>query len=181
MGNDISKGTGRATGRVVDGRAGWDADRKADGSAAGRGRRAVHNAFRDIGTGRYHFKLDDRIAAEMVKAYLRTMEVQEAICVLQGIVDPRVIQLDFSRGHTGCQKALWTDVNGIRLAELIDRAKGIMAEENRDWIAEDRIQKKTQQYLEEGFRELSGEKFVSSMPVEFAEFITDCYLCLKHN
>ncbi|MFQ7213012.1 MAG: hypothetical protein ACLRPN_09770 [Blautia massiliensis (ex Durand et al. 2017)] len=56
-----------------------------------------------------------------------------------------------------------------------------MAEENRDWIAEDRIQKKTQQYLEEGFRELSGEKFVSSMPVEFAEFITDCYLCLKHN
>ena len=26
MGNDISKGTGRATGRVVDGRAGWDAD-----------------------------------------------------------------------------------------------------------------------------------------------------------
>lgn len=128
MGNDISKGTGRATGRVVDGRAGWDADRKADGSAAGRGRRAVHNAFRDIGTGRYHFKLDDRIAAEMVKAYLRTMEVQEAIRVLQGIVDPRVIQLDFSRGHTGCQKALWTDVNGIRLAELIDRAKGIMAE-----------------------------------------------------
>ena len=82
MGNDISKGTGRATGRVVDGRAGWDADRKADGSAAGRGRRAVHNAFRDIGTGRYHFKLDDRIAAEMVKAYLRTMEVQEAILSL---------------------------------------------------------------------------------------------------
>lgn len=52
---------------------------------------------------------------------------------------------------------------------------------DEDWIAEDRIQKKTQQYLEEGFRELSGEKFVSSMPVEFAEFITDCYLCLKHN
>ena len=56
------------------------------------------------------------------------------------------------------KNALWTDVNGIRLAELIDRAKGIMAEENRDWIAEDRIQKKTQQYLEEGFRSCLGGK-----------------------
>jgi hypothetical protein len=28
---------------------------------------------------------------------------------------------------------------------------------------------------------LSGERYVAAMPVEMAEFITDCYLYLKNN
>lgn len=158
--------------------------------------------IRQINMEQYDFTLSDLLVAEAVKAYLMGMDIREAAEALKKIVDPRVIQVDFAAVNSAARpdapsrsgseaagmlhplkhipQSLWADINGAELALLIDSASRSMARENKKWLPEDDTMKRVQAYLDDVFRNLSGQKYVNFMPVEMAAFITDCFLVLKY-
>lgn len=85
---------------------------------------------------------------------------------MRGIVEPRVLKLDFEGSGRGTT-LLKTDIDGKKLAELTDTAVDFSSSCLREHgvdvallIAAGRI---------------DGKHFVETMSVEFLEFLTDCY------
>ena len=75
-------------------------------------------------------------------------------------------------------------LDGKRLATLIDTARAAAAISAESWQkqADESPIKKAIDYVKDDLLvNLSGERYVAAMPVEMAEFITDCYLYLKNN
>ena len=111
----------------------------------------------------YGFKLPDLTVAVMVKSYLRWMSPEDAKETLNNIV--------FS--HRSEYK-----LDGKELACLIDDAKTAAMMDTAAWQAQEgeHLLERVILYLRnESFPIVEGEKYTETMPVAFAEFITDCW------
>ena len=111
----------------------------------------------------YGFKLPDLTVAVMVKSYLRWMSPEDAKETLNNIV--------FS--HRSEYK-----LDGKKLARLIDDAKTAAMMDTAAWQAQEgeHLLERVILYLRnESFPIVEGEKYTETMPVAFAEFITDCW------
>ena len=111
----------------------------------------------------YGFKLPDLTVAVMVKSYLRWMSPEDAKETLNNIV--------FS--HRSEYK-----LDGKKLARLIDDAKTAAMMDTAAWQAQEgeHLLERVILYLRnESFPIVEGKKYTETMPVAFAEFITDCW------
>ena len=111
----------------------------------------------------YGFKLPDLTVAAMVKSYLSWMKPEDAKETLDNIV--------FS--HRSEYK-----LDGKELACLIDDAKTAAMMDTAAWQAQEgeHLLERVILYLRnESFPIVEGEKYTETMPVAFAEFITDCW------
>ena len=139
--------------------------------------------LRSVRAEDYGFKIVDMTVAAMLKAYLQQMAVDAVPEQLGRIVSPGVRSM---RGGTvkglGREKEAWVTIDGAELAALIENAKAAATISANEWQAQkgERLLKKVIEYMRDDvFPGLSGEKYVASMPVEMAEFITDCWLALE--
>ena len=111
----------------------------------------------------YGFKLPDLTVAVMVKSYLRWMSPEDAKETLNNIV--------FSHRSE-------YQLDGKELARLIDDAKTAAMMDTAAWQAQEgeHLLERVILYLRnESFPIVEGEKYTETMPVAFAEFITDCW------
>ena len=111
----------------------------------------------------YGFKVSDLTVAAMVKSYLSWMKPEDAKVILDNIV--------FS--HRSEYK-----LDGKELARLIDDAKTAAMMDTAAWQAQEgeHLLERVILYLRnESFPIVEGEKYTETMPVAFAEFITDCW------
>ena len=111
----------------------------------------------------YGFKLPDLTVAVMVKSYLRWMSPEDAKETLNNIVS----------SHRSEYK-----LDGKELARLIDDAKTAAMMDTAAWQAQEgeHLLERVILYLRnESFSIVEGEKYTETMPVAFAEFITDCW------
>ena len=111
----------------------------------------------------YGFKLPDLTVAAMVKSYLRWIKPEDAKETLNNIVS----------SHEPEYK-----LDGMELARLINDAKTAAMTNAVGWQAQGGEQLLEHVILflrNESFPIMKGEKYVETMPVAFAEFITDCW------
>ena len=111
----------------------------------------------------YGFKLPDLTVAAMVKSYLRWMSPEDAKETLNNIVS----------SHETKYK-----LDGMELARLINDAKTAAMMDTAAWQAQEgeHLLERVILYLRnESFPIVEGEKYTETMPVAFAEFITDCW------
>ena len=111
----------------------------------------------------YGFKLPDLTVAVMVKSYLKWMKPEDAKETLDNIVS----------SHRSEYK-----LDGKELARLIDDAKTAAMMDTAAWQAQEgeHLLERVILYLRnESFPIVEGEKYTETMPVAFAEFITDCW------
>ena len=111
----------------------------------------------------YGFKLPDLTVAVMVKSYLKWMKPEDAKETLDNIVS----------SHRSEYK-----LDGKELARLIDDAKTAAMMDTAAWQAQEgeHLLERVILYLRnESFSIVEGEKYTETMPVAFAEFITDCW------
>ena len=111
----------------------------------------------------YGFKLPDLTVAVMVKSYLKWMKPEDAKETLDNIVS----------SHRSEYK-----LDGKELACLIDDAKTAAMMDTAAWQAQEgeHLLERVILYLRnESFPIVEGEKYTETMPVAFAEFITDCW------
>jgi len=143
-----------------------------------------------LDTSRYAFNTADMSVAEMIKGYLRTLTLESQNAVLDCIVSRQMHEIDVNAVEgviptirsAGIQQQEWIHIDGDGLAVIIDTAAKEMADENQAWRAEkgERLLKNTIGYLREDYTaNIDGEKYVAAMPVEMAEFITDCWLAVR--
>lgn len=137
--------------------------------------------LRDVHADEYGFETEDLTIAVLIKAYLQQVKpetVPELLC--------RIVSLGVrsTRGGTvkkrGLDKKQWITINSSELAVLIDDAKEAAVFYADTWQAQEdeKLLKKLIDYMREVLPVLSGAKYVPSMPVEMAEFITDCWLAV---
>ena len=131
----------------------------------------------------YGFKIGDMTVAAMIKAYLQQIAVDTVPEQLGRIVSPGVRNIRGGKvKDLGLEREAWVPIDGAAMAALIDNARETAAISASEWKAQkgERLLKKTIEYLRDDvFPGLSGKKYVASMPVEMAEFITDCWLALE--
>ena len=111
----------------------------------------------------YGFKVSDLTVAAMVKSYLSWMKPEDAKVILDNIVS----------SHRSEYK-----LDGKELARLIDDAKTAAMMDTAAWQAQEgeHLLERVILYLRnESFPIVEGEKYTETMPVAFAEFITDCW------
>ena len=111
----------------------------------------------------YGFKVSDMTVAAMVKSYLSWMKPEDAKETLDNIVS----------SHRSEYK-----LDGKELARLIDDAKTAAMMDTAAWQAQEgeHLLERVILYLRnESFPIIKGEKYTETMPVAFAEFITDCW------
>lgn len=108
---------------------------------------------------KYELSEKDMIVAAMVKGYLSTKP--EVLC-------------EIVKTQGGSQYR----IDGSKLATLIDHAKIAAATSAREYKAQDSDDtfKAAVAFIrEETLPRLCGKQYVETMPVAFAEFITDCW------
>ena len=130
----------------------------------------------------YGFSIGDMAVAAMIKAYLQEMKAEAVPETLGRIVSANVLPLS---GGTVRSRELpreaWYTLDGAELATLIDCAKFAAQVDAARWQAQqgERLLKKTVEYIRDDvFPGISGKRYVETMPVEMAEFITDCWLAV---
>lgn len=136
--------------------------------------------LRDVHADEYGFKIVDLTVAALIKAYLQQLKSEEAKEQLSRIISPGMKTL---RGSTVKKRRLltenWNAINGKALAELIDDARAAAAISAMEWKAQEgeQLLEQTIEFMRDNlFPMLSGEKYIRTMPVEMAEFLTDCWL-----
>lgn len=116
---------------------------------------------------KYNFNAYDTVVALALTQYLKTLPQPRT--VLRRIVDPKVIPLDGGAGVP-----LKTDVDGVALAELLNRAmewmKRGLPESASEPLEADLVDGLVA--ATEGF---DGKAYVQSMDAGFAEFLWDLY------
>ena len=137
--------------------------------------------LRDVHADDYGLKTEDLTVAVLIKAYFQQAASEPAPERLARIVSPGVRA---TRGGTvkkrGLDKKQWITINSSELAALIDDARAAALIYAEVWQAQEdeKLLKKTIDYMRDVLPVLSGKKYVPSMPVEMAEFITDCWLAV---
>ena len=108
---------------------------------------------------KYKLSEKDIMMAVMVKGYLST--------------EPKVLR-EIVKIQDGSQYR----IDGFKLASLIDLAKKAAAASVREYKApdsDDTFKAAVAFIMEEALLRLSGKQYVETMPMAFAEFITDCW------
>lgn len=136
--------------------------------------------LRDVHADEYGFNITDLTVAAMIKSYLQTMKVEVVPEELRKIVSPEMQGL---RGGTvkGWKLAAeqWSGIDRDALAVLIDDARTAATISAMEWPAQpgENLLERTIEFMRDDlFPVLDGKEYVASMPVEMAEFITDCWL-----
>lgn len=131
----------------------------------------------------YGFEIGDLLVAALIKAYLQEINPDSVAEGLSRIVFYDVLEL---AGGTVKSRELpkekWYRLNERKLSELIDSAKSMAEREIRQWHAKknERVLNTTINYIRnEIFPSVDGKKYVETMPIEMAEFITDCWLAVS--
>ena len=137
----------------------------------------------DVHAHEYGFKIVDLMVAMLIKAYLQLLKPEVAKEQLSRIISPGVKTL---YGSTVKKRGLlpedWSDINGKALAELIDDARAAATISAMEWKAqegEQALEHAIELMRDNLFPMLSREKYVETIPVEMAEFLTDCWLALS--
>lgn len=142
---------------------------------------------------KYGLELVDQAVATMIKAYIQeesaapldgivssclTIQAMPILQEKQDIIFPTVKAL-------GIDRSVWIEINGEKLAELIDVAIPFAKAEVERWeLAPEDLKYSVgksimaaKEYLQKDvLADLDGKKYVESMPEGMAEFVTDCWL-----
>lgn len=105
-----------------------------------------------------------------MKGYLRQMPEEEALCKIEEIIEPKVIQL---AGEDGAPMPVQSIIEGAKLAAFIDEAVADAVkrmQQDKGDVA---------QIAVEMLREVDGKQVVETMSPEFVSFIQDAYRSLK--
>lgn len=136
--------------------------------------------LRDVHADEYGFTITDLTVAALIKAYLQTMKVEAVPEELSRIVSP---EMRGPCGGTVKKRRLaaerWSEIDREALADLIDTARAAATISAMEWQAQpgEKLLGRAIEFMrDELFPALDGKKYVASMPVEMAEFITDCWL-----
>lgn len=136
--------------------------------------------LRDVHADEYGFSITDLTVAALIKAYLQTMKVEAVPEKLSLIVSPEMRDL---RGGSvkGRRPAAeqWSGIDREALAALIDTARAAATISAMEWQAQpgEKLLGRTIEFMRDDlFPALDGKQYVTTMPVEMAEFITDCWL-----
>ena len=136
--------------------------------------------LRDVYADKYGFNITDLTVAAMIKAYLQSMKVEVVPEELRKIVSPEMRTL---RGGSVKERKMeveqWSGIDRDVLAALIDDARAAATISATEWKAqpEEKLLERTIEFMRDDlFPALDGKNYVESMPVEMAEFITDCWL-----
>ena len=136
--------------------------------------------LRDVHVDEYGFNITDLTVAAMIKAYLQSLRVDVVPEVLRKIVSPEMRDL---RGGSVKGRKLaaeqWIGIDRDAFAALIDDARTAATISAMEWKAqpEENLLERTIEFMRDDLLPvLDGKEYVASMPVEMAEFITDCWL-----
>lgn len=136
--------------------------------------------LRDVYTDKYGFNITDFTVAAMIKAYLQSMQVEVVPEELRKIVSPEMRAL---RGGSVKERKMeveqWRGIDRDAFATLIDDARTAATISAMEWKAQpgEKLLERTIAFMRDDlFPALDGKNYVESMPVEMAEFITDCWL-----
>ena len=136
--------------------------------------------LRDVYADKYGFNITDLTVAAMIKAYLQSMKVEAVPEELGRIVSPEMQGL---RGGTvksrGLQQEQWSGIDRDAFAALIDNARTAATISAMEWQAQpgENLLERTIEFMRDDlFPALDGKEYAAAMPVEIAEFITDCWL-----
>ncbi len=136
--------------------------------------------LREIRPENYGFKMKDVTVAAIIKSYLMQMTEDAAIEQLGRIVNLSAEELYEVKG----QKISWEQqsaLNGTELIRLIDSAAAEARVSAMEWKAGEGggILKRVIEYIRNGvLPNLSGENYVTAMPVEMTKFLTDCWFSI---
>ena len=136
--------------------------------------------LRDVYADKYGFNITDLTVAAMIKAYLQSMKVEVVPEELRKIVSPEMRVL---RGGSVKERKMeveqWRGIDRDAFATLIDDARTAATISAMEWKAQpgEKLLERTIAFMRDDlFPALDGKNYVESMPVEMAEFITDCWL-----
>ena len=148
-------------------------------------------SLRGIDLSTYSFKTSDIAVAALIQSYLNTLTENAALEALEDIVSVDIRELSAQSRPIRIRiierlvpQERWMTLDGMRLSTLIDTARAAAAISAESWQKqedESPIMKAIDYVKDDLLVNLSGERYVASMPVEMAEFISDCYLYLKNN
>lgn len=138
--------------------------------------------LRDVYADKYGFNITDLTVAAMIKAYLQSMKVEVVPEELRKIVSPEMRTL---RGGSVKERKMeveqWRGIDRDAFAALIDDARTAATISAMEWKAQpgEKLLERTIAFMRDDlFPALDGKNYVESMPVEMAEFITDCWLAV---
>lgn len=138
--------------------------------------------LREIKAETYGFNMVDVAVAAIIKSYLMNMAKEAAVEQLGRIVSPGVKEMQGgSVKENKIPQEKWATINGAELASLIDSAAAgarVSAEEWKAGEGEKTLSKAIDYIQNNVLPNLSGKKYVTVMPVEMAEFVTDCWLAV---
>ena len=136
--------------------------------------------LRDVHVDEYGFNITDLTVAAMIKAYLQSMKVEVVPEELRKIVSPEMRAL---RGGSVKERKMeveqWRGIDRDAFATLIDDARTAATISAMEWQAQlgENLLERTIEFMRDDLLPvLDGKEYVTSMPVEMAEFITDCWL-----
>ena len=136
--------------------------------------------LRDVHADEYGFSITDLTVAAMIKAYLQSEKVDVVPEELRKIVSPEMQGL---RGGTVKERKMeveqWRGIDRDAFATLIDDARTAATISAMEWQAQlgENLLERTIEFMRDDLLPvLDGKEYVASMPVEMAEFITDCWL-----
>ncbi len=136
--------------------------------------------LRDVYADKYGFNITDLTVAAMIKAYLQSMKVEVVPEELRKIVSPEMRAL---RGGSVKERKMeveqWRGIDRDAFATLIDDARTAATISAMEWQAQlgENLLERTIEFMRDDLLPvLDGKEYVTSMPVEMAEFITDCWL-----
>lgn len=136
--------------------------------------------LRDVYADKYGFNITDLTVAAMIKAYLQSMKVEVVPEELRKIVSPEMRTL---RGGSVKERKMeveqWRGIDRDAFAALIDDARTAATISAMEWQAQpgENLLERTIEFMRDDLLPvLDGKEYVASMPVEMAEFITDCWL-----
>lgn len=136
--------------------------------------------LRDVYADKYGLNITDLTVAAMIMAYLQSMKVEVVPEELRKIVSPEMQGL---RGGTvksrGLQQEQWSGIDRDAFAALIDNARTAATISAMEWKAQpgENLLERTIEFMRDDlFPVLDGKEYIASIPVEMAEFITDCWL-----
>lgn len=136
--------------------------------------------LRDVHADEYGFNITDLTVAAMIKAYLQSMKVEVVPEELERIVSPEMREL---QGGTVRGRKLaaeqWSGIDRDAFAALINNARTAATISAMEWQAQpgENLLERTIEFMRDDlFPALDGKEYAAAMPVEIAEFITDCWL-----
>ena len=137
--------------------------------------------LRDVHVDEYGFNITDLTVAAMIKAYLQSLRVDVVPEMLRKIVSPEMRDLRGGsvKGRRKLAAEQWIGIDRDAFAALIDDARTAATISAMEWKAQpgENLLERTIEFMQDDlFPVLDGKEYVASMPMEMAEFITDCWL-----